>query len=105
PPGGLAKTAGMVSGMIFLSRLLGLVREMIVGRLFDRAETDAFFAAFVIPDFMYYLLVGGALSAAFIPLFSSYLAKGEEEEGWRMTSTFLNITVIFLRSEERRVGK
>ncbi|NLW09583.1 MAG: murein biosynthesis integral membrane protein MurJ [Firmicutes bacterium] len=95
-PGGLAKTAGMVSGMIFLSRLLGLVREMIVGRFFDRAETDAFFAAFVIPDFMYYLLVGGALSAAFIPLFSSYLAKGEEEEGWRMTSTFLNITVIFL---------
>jgi putative peptidoglycan lipid II flippase len=69
---------------------------MIVGRFFDRAETDAFFAAFVIPDFMYYLLVGGALSAAFIPLFSGYLARGEEEEGWRMTSTFLNITVIFL---------
>ncbi|NLZ43705.1 MAG: murein biosynthesis integral membrane protein MurJ, partial [Clostridia bacterium] len=63
---------------------------------FDRAETDAFFAAFVIPDFMYYLLVGGALSAAFIPLFSGYLARGEEEEGWRMTSTFLNITIVFL---------
>lgn len=94
--GGLAKTAGMVSGMIFISRLLGLAREMIVGRFFDRADTDAFFAAFVIPDFMYYLLVGGALSAAFIPLFSGYLARGEEEEGWRMTSTFLNITIIFL---------
>src|SRR5690606_27850344 len=95
-PGGLAKTAGMVSGMIFLSRLLGLVREMIVGRFFDRAETDAFFAAFVIPDFMYYLLVGGALSAAFIPLFSEYLAKGEEDEGWKMASTFLNVTIILL---------
>lgn len=95
-PGGLAKTAGMISAMIFLSRLLGLVRETIVGRLFERAETDAFFAAFVIPDFMYYLLVGGALSAAFIPLFSGYLARKEEEEGWRMTSTFLNVTIIFL---------
>ena len=45
---------------------------------------------------MYYLLVGGALSAAFIPLFSEYLAKGEEEEGWKMASTFLNLTIILL---------
>jgi len=95
-PGGLAKTAGMISGMIFLSRLLGLVRETIVGRFFERVETDSFFAAFIIPDFMYYLLVGGALSAAFIPLFSGYLARKEEKEGWLMTSTFLNVTIIFL---------
>ncbi|MBA2133125.1 murein biosynthesis integral membrane protein MurJ [Hydrogenispora sp. UU3] len=39
---------------------------------------------------------GGALSAAFIPLFSEYLAKGEETEGWKMASTFLNVTIILL---------
>ncbi|HBG15751.1 MAG TPA: murein biosynthesis integral membrane protein MurJ [Firmicutes bacterium] len=94
--GQLARTAGMISGMILLSRLLGFVREAITATFFNRAETDPFFAAFTIPDFMYYLLVGGALSAAFIPLFSEYLAKGEEEEGWRMATTFMNLTVLLL---------
>ena len=94
--GQLARTAGMISGMILFSRLLGFVREALTANLFTRAETDPFFAAFVIPDFMYYLLVGGALSAAFIPLFSEYLAKGEEDEGWKMASTFLNVTIILL---------
>ncbi|NLW55121.1 MAG: murein biosynthesis integral membrane protein MurJ [Firmicutes bacterium] len=86
----------MISAMILLSRLLGFVREVITTTFFTRAETDPFYAAFIIPDFMYYLLVGGALSAAFIPLFSEYLAKGEEEEGWKMASTFLNLTIILL---------
>lgn len=94
--GQLARTAGMISGMILFSRLLGFVREALTANLFTRAETDPFFAAFTIPDFMYYLLVGGALSAAFIPLFSEYLAKGEEDEGWKMASTFLNVTIILL---------
>ena len=86
----------MISGMILFSRLLGFIREAITANLFDRAQTDPFFAAFIIPDFMYYLLVGGALSAAFIPLFSEYLAKDEEEEGWKMASTFLNLTILLL---------
>ncbi|HHW11816.1 MAG TPA: murein biosynthesis integral membrane protein MurJ [Firmicutes bacterium] len=94
--GQLARAAGMISGMILFSRLLGFVREALTANLFTRAETDPFFAAFIIPDFMYYLLVGGALSAAFIPLFSEYLAKGEETEGWKMASTFLNVTIILL---------
>ena len=94
--GKLARTAGMISGMILVSRLLGFVRETITGRLFDRQQTDAFFAAFIIPDFMYYILVGGALSAAFIPLFSEYLARQEEEEGWKMASTFINLTIMGL---------
>ena len=94
----VARAAGMIAGMILISRLLGFVRESIAGRLFDRMETDSFFAAFVIPDFMYYLLVGGALSAAFIPLFTEYLTRKDEEEGWRMASTFINLTFILLAS-------
>ena len=91
-----AKAAGMISLMFLLSRILGFVRENLSGRLFNRFETDSFFAAFIIPDTMYYLLVGGALSAAFIPIFTEYLTKGEEEEGWRVASTFINLTVILL---------
>jgi putative peptidoglycan lipid II flippase len=91
-----AKAAGMISLMFLVSRILGFVRESLSGQMFARLETDAFIAAFIIPDTMYYLLVGGALSAAFIPVFNEYLTKGEEEEGWRVASTFINITVLIL---------
>lgn len=91
-----AKAAGMISFLFLVSRILGFIRENLSGRLFNRFETDSFIAAFIIPDTMYYLLVGGALSAAFIPIFTEYLTKGEEEEGWKVASTFINITVILL---------
>jgi putative peptidoglycan lipid II flippase len=91
-----AKAAGMISIMFLFSRILGFVRESLSGSLFTRFETDSFFAAFIIPDVMYYLLVGGALSAAFIPVFTEYLTKGEEEEGWKMASTFINLVFLFL---------
>ncbi|MGE5606766.1 MAG: murein biosynthesis integral membrane protein MurJ, partial [Bacteroidota bacterium] len=65
-----AKAAGMISMLFLVSRILGFVRENLSGRLFNRFETDSFIAAFIIPDTMYYLLVGGALSAAFIPIFT-----------------------------------
>ena len=45
---------------------------------------------------MYYLLIGGALSAAFIPVFTSYLANNKEKEGWYVASTFINVTVLLL---------
>jgi putative peptidoglycan lipid II flippase len=93
-----AKAAGMISFLFLISRILGFIRENLSGRLFNRFETDSFIAAFIIPDTMYYLLVGGALSAAFIPIFTEYLAKGEEEEGWKVASIFINITIILLAS-------
>jgi len=92
----LARAAGLIAIFTLLSRILGFVRESLAGRLFTRFETDAYFAAFTVPDFMYYLLVGGALSAAFIPVFTEYLARGEEEEGWRAASTFINTVVLLL---------
>ncbi|HYH02453.1 MAG TPA: lipid II flippase MurJ, partial [Bacillota bacterium] len=91
-----ARAAGMISFMYLISRLLGFIRENLSGRLFNRFETDAFIAAFIIPDTMYYLLVGGALSAAFVPIFTEYLARDQEEEGWKVASTFINITVLLL---------
>jgi putative peptidoglycan lipid II flippase len=91
-----ARAAGMISLMILVSRILGFIRENISGRFFDRFQTDAYIAAFIIPDTMYYLLVGGALAAAFIPIFTEYLARDKEEEGWKVASTFINITVLLL---------
>lgn len=93
----VAQAAGIVMFAILVSRVLGFVRERAVAEVFGRTEvTDVFFAAFAIPDLMYQLLVGGALSSAFIPVFTQYLAKDEEEEAWHVASSFVNLTVLLL---------
>jgi len=78
---------------ILLSRVIGLVREAVFGRVVGGGlEADLYFAAFILPDFLNYLLAAGALSIVFIPIFGGYLAKGEEERGWEafsVISTFL----------------
>ena len=97
--GRVARAAGIVMFFILLSRILGFVRERAIAEVFGRTGvTDVFFAAFAIPDLMYQLLVGGALSSAFIPVFTHYLARGEEKEAWYTASIFLNIIVLALAS-------
>lgn len=87
----------IVMTSIFLSRILGFFREMLIAGTFGRGiESDSFYAAFTIPDLMFYLLIGGTLSAAFIPIFTSYLANDKEEEGWVVASNFINIITISL---------
>ncbi|QEK13135.1 murein biosynthesis integral membrane protein MurJ [Crassaminicella thermophila] len=94
---GTTKTVTIVMVIMILSRLLGFIREVIMTNTFGRGiETDAFFAAFTIPDLMYTLLVGGALSAAFIPVFTSYLATEGEKEAWKVGSSFINLVVFAL---------
>lgn len=95
--GGLAKLAGVTMGLILISRLLGFLRDRAAAEVFGRSvATDAFRIAFNIPDLMYFLLVGGAIGAAFIPVFSEYLATNREREGWEMASTFINGTIVLL---------
>jgi putative peptidoglycan lipid II flippase len=76
---------------------MGFLREIVIARQAGaNAATDVYFTAFTIPDFVNYLLAGGALSITFIPIFSSYLAEGREEEGWRVFSivtTFLAVAL------------
>lgn len=91
------KNIMIVMVMMTISRLLGFFREIATANIFGRGmATDAFFAAFTIPDMMYYLLIGGALSAAFIPVFTSYLAVEDEQEAWKVASTFINIIIVLL---------
>lgn len=82
---------------ILLSRILGFVRETVIGMQFgSNWLTDAYIAAFTIPDLVYYLLIGGALSAAFIPVFTEYVVKGEVEEAWKIVSTIINLILLVL---------
>lgn len=79
------------------SRVLGYLRDVLIFAQFGQNNlTDAYNAAFSIPDFLYMILVGGALSSAFIPVFSSYLARNQEDEGWRVLSIIFNWIMLLL---------
>jgi putative peptidoglycan lipid II flippase len=75
----LAGRAGIVGAGTLLSRILGLVRDMVLAALFTRAETDAFFVAFRIPNALRQLLGEGAISSAVVPVLSAKLANEGEE--------------------------
>ncbi|MCP4757239.1 MAG: murein biosynthesis integral membrane protein MurJ [Proteobacteria bacterium] len=85
---GLASLIMMMS--VFLSRVIGLVREMVISYVAGAGEAvDAYQIAFVIPEILNHVLASGFLSITFIPIFSKYLAKNQEEEGWRVFSVVL----------------
>jgi putative peptidoglycan lipid II flippase len=78
-----------------LSRLLGLARDMAIAGLIGRgAETGAYNAAFQIPDLMFHLLAGGALSIAFIPLFQRARTQGGEGAAERFLATVLGTITL-----------
>ncbi len=93
----IARAAGIVIVAFALSRVLGLAREMIIGRQFGTSgELDAYLAAFRLPDILFQLVAGGALGSAFIPTFSGYLARGDEQGAWRLASAVINLVLLLL---------
>ena len=96
--GGVLVTASLILTVAALaSRLLGWIRLLVIGSQFGASrELDAYFAAFRIPDAIFQLVVAGALSAALIPVFSSYRARAEEAEAWRLASSVINLVLIAL---------
>lgn len=78
---GLLRSSFITSGSTFVSRILGLLREMVFANLFgDSAAADAFFVAFKIPNFLRRLFAEGAFSQAFVPVLSSYRTSATREE-------------------------
>ena len=78
-----------------LSRLLGWTRDRAIGHFWgSTSHTDAYWAAFMVPDVLYYLLAGGALGAAVIPVFTAYLRRNQEEESWRAANTLITLLTL-----------
>lgn len=77
----LVRSAGVVSASVFLSRITGLIREIAMARFFGAGEVyDAFLLGFRIPNLTRDLFAEGALSSAFVPIFTKYLStKGKRE--------------------------
>lgn len=93
----VARSAGIVSIAVMFSRVLGLVREMIFAQYFGAGMLyDAFQVAFRIPNVLRDLFAEGALSAAFVKVFTDYQITKSEEEAWRLASLVLNALAIVL---------
>jgi len=82
---------------MLLSRIFGFLREWTVAhQLGSSAVTDAYYAAFTLPDLLSYLVAGGTLGMFFIPVFTRYVAEKREEEGWHIYSTILTCMTLIL---------
>ena len=86
---------------VFLSRILGLVRDKVISYYFGAGdEADVYFASFALPDFLNYLLAGGYFSITLVPLLAAAFQRGEED-GWRFFSAaaswaFLSVALLTL---------
>ncbi|MFZ5982636.1 MAG: murein biosynthesis integral membrane protein MurJ [Patescibacteria group bacterium] len=77
------------------SRLLGMLRDRFLAGTFGAGDTlDAYYAAFRIPDLIYNLLILGALSAAFIPVFSGLIGREKKEEAWKAASGVFQLAIL-----------
>lgn len=93
----VARSAGIVSIAVMFSRVFGLVREMIFARYFGAGFLyDAYVVAFRIPNVLRDLFAEGALSAAFVKVFTDYQINKGEKEAWRLASLVLNALAVVM---------
>ena len=82
---------------IIFSQVLGLIGQRLLVAIFGASNTlGVYLASTRLPDFLFQILIAGALSSAFIPVFSEYIVKGKEEEGHKVASTLLFLSLVFL---------
>lgn len=89
--------AMLLSGSTLFASLLGFYRDRLLNRLYYnnyKVGLDAYTTAFLVPDFMYFLLVSGALSVSFIPVFNEKLAKGQKKSAWELSFSLLNFMAL-----------
>src|SRR5688500_5219735 len=91
----LAKSAGLIGAATMASRLLGVVREMVLAAVFGAsAQMDAFNVAFRVPNLLRDLFAEGAMTAAFVPTFTRTLATHGKEAAWRVGNLVLNALLL-----------
>ncbi|MEI6650486.1 MAG: murein biosynthesis integral membrane protein MurJ [Candidatus Moraniibacteriota bacterium] len=95
--GGTSRAAFIIASAGILSRLLGFFRDRLLAGRFGAGDTlDAYYAAFRIPDTLYNLLVMGALSAAFVPVFTEFISKKKRKEAFSLASGVLEWMLLVL---------
>jgi putative peptidoglycan lipid II flippase len=79
------------------SSMLGVIRQVMFNALFGTGpQATAYYAAFRLPDTLFNLIAGGALTHAFLPIFLSYDTQRGEREAWRLASLVFNVLLVSL---------
>jgi putative peptidoglycan lipid II flippase len=95
----VARSAGVVSLAILSSRITGLLREMIMAQKFGAGYAyDAYLLGFRIPNLTRDLFAEGALSAAFVPTFTSYVDQNKREEAARLANLVATAILVMVGS-------
>src|SRR5215468_6856047 len=93
----LARSTAIFSLATGLSRILGLVREVVAAYYFGAAgKINAFTVAFQVPNLVRALVADAALSSAFVPVFSELIEKGDRKRAWRVASTLFWLMLLGL---------
>src|SRR5476649_972778 len=95
----LGGVAALLITSSFLSQILGFMRTKLVNANFSALgphSTDAYFAAFNIPDFFFFTLAAGALGVAFMPILAEHLHKGDRKGIWELSTSLLNLLAIIM---------
>jgi putative peptidoglycan lipid II flippase len=93
----LQLAATLLAASSLISSILGLVRDRLLNSLYYDtypSGIDAYTVAFTVPDFMFFILVSGALSVTFIPVFNKRMATGNKKSAWELSTSILNFMAL-----------
>lgn len=93
----LGGAATLLVAVALIGQILGFLRNRLISTNFtvvDPGSTDAFFSAFVIPDFFYFTIAAGALGVAYMPVLADKIASGNKKAVQDITNSLLNVTAI-----------
>ena len=96
---GVSGAATLLLTISLIGQVLGFLRYKIVNANFPLTgvqSTDAYFAAFKIPDFFFFTLAAGALGVAFIPILAEHLERGDRKGVWELTNSLLNLLAVVM---------
>lgn len=95
----IGNVAALLVATSFTGQLLGFLRTKLVNANFPTTGpqgTDAYFAAFTVPDFFFFTLAAGALGVAFMPVLSDRLYKGDKRGVWELSASLMNFLAILM---------
>ena len=91
----ILKTAGFMAIATFLAKVCGLIRDMLIASFFGTGmEADAYLTATKLPTTLFDLVIGGVISAAFIPVFNSVLKKEGKKEALNFANRFIGMVLL-----------
>ncbi len=95
----IGNAAALLIATALVGQVLGFLRTKLVNSNFPLTgphSTDAYFAAFAIPDFFFFTLAAGALGVAFMPVLSDHLHKGDRRGAWEISASLMNLLAILM---------